>query len=880
MKKIIIAILLLIPLIVILTISASGKIISAEVAISIETFELWHKGEQVTEATVNLGEYKKKNLRYQLIPRYYPAVAQVSGFSWSSDNPTVATVDKDGIVSFHECGFAKVTAVSLDNTTVRASCSFFVEDDEIHSLTCHSGGDEPLTSLSMQVYGARQIRVDVMPYSAFVGDLEWTSSDTSVLTVSSNGVVKALKEGSADIVIRASSKNGKTVEKTLPVTVAGTSPVKQKHVYLYGDGETELAPYLSAGSLAVDLSEIAFGAAKTYAVLGGEITVHRLTYQKMLGMADLDLMKEGEWKDGVYIAADRSVAFTPIDLATSQAVEGVTAVSSNSGVLTVEQGKFKAHAAGKATVTFKKAGYEDFAMEINVAIPISYFSLNFDADEDIVGIECERVYGTKSIYDGVVTNGIRVSPENVYPATGSRTLFSYSVAENYASVDQNGFVTFSDAAVGKTVTVTVKSLFSTNNMSRTYAFRNIVKGVNVGFGFGGNTFNAEKNEKPSFAPYYDAVKTMYEARDVALVFQTNIYMPDRETVDAIGGEYTKISLIRDIYGNGYKIDGQFYEYDYESHIFSGTSDDQLEPWQKAITITNLFINSYAPVGDDSKETFDALMEKGGEPIRSFYKERTDFRITFRYCVFQYSYSHACLIGGTFEFDGCVFRNSAGVSLMIQSLHGQENYVTINNCIFSNSISMTGIVSNGDFPAKEGDVVRYNQVAWTGDNYIYNWKKVDEIRLDIIPRGLMKNDQLDKLLEGVNDKLSECARVSFGKSMNASLVVQQGDDTYVNMGMYFMGYWAPVNPIINKERSSITEGTALRLEGTYAAFTELKLNSTPLGVARSWASELLDFDAKSYMLTNLNEEDGTFNTTPGETYKLNKNTYERLKGRSK
>ena len=194
MKKIIIAVLLLIPLIVILTISASGMIISAEVAIEIESVELWHKGEQTNEATINLGEYRKKNLRYQLIPRYYPGVASVTGFTWKSDNPSVATVDEDGIVSFHECGFAKVTVVSKDRISVRASCSFFVEDDEIHSLTCYSGGDTAVSSLSMPVYDSKQLRVDVMPYSAFVGDLEWTSSDPSVLTCSANGVVKAEKE--------------------------------------------------------------------------------------------------------------------------------------------------------------------------------------------------------------------------------------------------------------------------------------------------------------------------------------------------------------------------------------------------------------------------------------------------------------------------------------------------------------------------------------------------------------------------------------------------------------------------------------------------------------------------------------------------------------
>ena len=878
MKKIIIAILLIIPLIVILTISASGKIISAEVAIEIETLELWHKGEPVSKATVNLSEYRKKNLKYQLIPRYYPGVANITGFKWTSNNPSVATVDEDGIVSFHECGFAKVTVASLDRTSVRASCSFIVEDDEIHSLTCYSGGDAA-TSLSMPVYEARQLHIEVMPYSAFVGDFEWATSDASVVSVTSNGILKANKEGQATVYIRANDKKGKKTELALPVTVSGVSPVKQRDVYLYGEGNVDLAPYLTTGSFMVSLSDIEEGSSKDYAVGDTTVTVHRMSYQNEIGIAYYDLMLENEWKEGAFLAKDRSIALTPVDLASSAALEGVSMVSSDNAVLSVEQGKLKAKSEGKATVTFAKSGYQSFALEVTVALPLSYFELNVDEDNDLVGIGLNRVYGTKSFYDGAIVDGVRVTALNFEPEEGSRPLFSYKVKEEeYASVDDNGLVTFNESAVGKEVTVTVKALFST--VSRSYTFRNIVKGINVGFGYGDNTFNAEKREKPSFAPYYDAVKTMYEDRDVALVFQTNVYMPDQDAVGAIPGEYHKICLIRDIYGNGYKLDGQFYEYDYESHVFEGTSDDQLEADQTEIAITNLFINSYAPVGDDSKETFEALMVKGGEPIRSFYKKRTDFKITFRYCAFQYSYSHACLIGGTFVFDGCIFRNSAGPSLMIQSLHGQENYVTVNNCIFSNSISMTGTVSNGDFPADGKTPVRYNEICWTGNNYIYNWKKVDELRLDIIPRGLKKDEVIDSLLESVNDKLSDCARVSFNRSMNTNLIVEHDGDKYVNMGVYFMGYWAPVKPLINTQRSSITEGTALHLDGEHVAFTELRLNSTPLGPLRPLLSDLIDIDAKSYMLTNLNEKDGTFNTAPGETYKLNDATYARLRGETR
>lgn len=879
MKKIIIAILLLIPLIVILTISASGMIISAEVAIQIENFELWHKGEHVTEATINLGEYRKKNLRYQLIPRYYPGVAQVSGFKWSSDNPAVATVDEDGIVTFHECGFAKVTAVSMDSVTVRSSCAFFVEDDEIHSLSCYSGGETALNDLSMQVYDARQVRVEVTPYSALVGDLEWSSSDPTVVDCTSSGVLIAKKEGSVEIHVRASSKIGKTAETVLPVTVEGTSAVKQKDVYLYGDDMVSLAPYLTTGDMSVDLSTIPMGEARSYTAFGKEIRVHRLAYQNTLGIKNLDLIKENEWKDGVFLGAGRSVTLEAVDLATMTPVEDVSIAVSDGAVLSQNGNKFTAQSVGAATVTFSKVGYESCSLAINVEIPVSYFALNVDSENDVVGLGSDRVYGNKSVYDGVITEGIRIQTQNVYPETGSRGLFSYAVEEDYASVDQNGVLTFSDEAVGRSVHLTVKSLFSTNNMTRTYEFRNIVNGINVGFGFGGNNFNAEKGEQPSYTPYYDALLVQSEDKHVALVFQTNLYMPSRETLDKYSGPYGKIRLNRDLYGNGHKLDGQFYQYDYESHVFEGTDDSQVEDWQTEITVRDLFINSYAPVGDDSKKTFEELMVKGGEPIRSFFKQRKDFKIAFRFCVFQYSYSHACLIGGTFEFDGCIFRNSAGVALMIQSLHEQENYVTINNCIFSNSISMTGIVSNGTFPLPKGEEIRYNEVRWTGDNYIYNWKKTDEIKLDIIPKGLLKNDAMDVVLEAVNDKLTNCARNSFRGGKNKGMIVPYEKEDYVNMGILFINFWSPDKTIVNGERERVTDGLKLDINLERAAFLRMELDTTELGAIKNSVKRLLDLDAPTYLLTN-KKQDGSYTTAPGETYKLDESTYAKVRGQAK
>ena len=181
MKKFVIVLLLLIPLIVIFTLTASAKIISAEVAIGIEQLELLHMGEPVSEATINLGEYNKKKLKYQLIPRYFPGIAQVSGFEWISDNSQVATVNEKGVVVFHDCGFVKITAISLDVASVRASCSFFVEDDTIHAMSVYSyREEEKVSELALSVCESMQIRADITPYKALVGDVSYLSSNESV----------------------------------------------------------------------------------------------------------------------------------------------------------------------------------------------------------------------------------------------------------------------------------------------------------------------------------------------------------------------------------------------------------------------------------------------------------------------------------------------------------------------------------------------------------------------------------------------------------------------------------------------------------------------------------------------------------------------------
>ncbi len=885
MKKVCIFLLLLIPILIILTINVSGMIISAEVTIGVETFVLKHQGEEVSEVTINLSDYRSKS--YQLIPVYLPRMAQVTGFNWRSDNENVATVNKEGLVTFKDCGFAKITAVSIDDNRIKSACSFFVEDTVIHSLTFYSyeSGEAITQEYQMKQYATEQLRLEVNPYGAMLGNVTFSSSNPAVVSCTKDGVLTALAQGTSVITVRATDASGEKTNE-LTVRVSGAELVSKTFVCASGNS-FDLAPYIlqgeAEGGSVVDLTGVQNGAAKKVRVTQGteskEITVYKLAFDHEIGLAYYEAYLRGEWKDGAYIAIQKERSFELVDRATGAKLENVSISSSDPTVIAVRNGAVIGLKDGTAVLTFAKEGYHALSLELTVATPLSFFSLNLTEEDDSIGFGEDRVFGTQSFYDDEWQNGIRLYPDKVFPSTANKKLFEYYTDSEWATVSEDGFVTFLPGAEGHEVTVWAKSLFSVSPLERAYTFKNLVKGVNVGFDYGLNAYDEKGGGMPSFKPYDEAIAVTNASDDLALVFQTNVYMPAKDVVEAMTAPQTKITFLHDIYGNGHKLDGQFYQYDYESHIFCEINDSILDGKEDktGVKVRNLYIQSYAPKTSESQDSFKELMTKGGTPIRTFLKNRSDYAIDFDYCVFQYAYQHVTAIGGTLSFNGCVFRNTVSAAISIESLHEQPNFVTIKNCIFSNSLSFAVILSNGTFPLEDTETVRYNSLRWEGNNYLYNWKKSDEVRMDIIPEGLMKNENLDKILKNVNGKLTESAQHSFVSSDNDAFCIKKDGDKYVNLGVLCMAFWCDLNTIVNASRAHIEDGFLLNIDLEHASYLPLHLYTNNInGLLKRTLKNVLNLDATSYMITNKGS-DGTFNTQPGEKYNLNEETYAKLRG---
>ena len=213
-----------------------------------------------------------------------PDDAADKSISWSSSNPSVATVDNTGKVTAVVAGTAIITAMANDGSGVSASCVVTVEKKVVAvskislsqtAATLIEGEDLTLTAM-------------VTPDDAADKSISWSSSNPSVATVDNTGKVTAVAAGTA--IITATANDGSGVSASCEVTVT-----KPTYVIItinqYGSG-TYCSPY------ALDFSEVE--GLKAYVAAGydsetGVVTLLRV----MTANAGVGLFVKGEPGDYV-----------------------------------------------------------------------------------------------------------------------------------------------------------------------------------------------------------------------------------------------------------------------------------------------------------------------------------------------------------------------------------------------------------------------------------------------------------------------------------------------------------------------------------------------------------------------------------------------------
>lgn len=143
-----------------------------------------------------------------LSPTVAPSNATDKGVTWKSSNSKVAKVDeKSGVVTAVAAGTAIITATAVDGSKVTATCKITVTNPAVKVTKLRMNK----TSVDLLKGKTVQLKVTVTPSNATNKAVTWTSSNKKIATVTSNGLVKAVRTGTVTITAKAKDGSGKKV---------------------------------------------------------------------------------------------------------------------------------------------------------------------------------------------------------------------------------------------------------------------------------------------------------------------------------------------------------------------------------------------------------------------------------------------------------------------------------------------------------------------------------------------------------------------------------------------------------------------------------------------------------------------------------------------
>lgn len=153
-----------------------------------------------TKATIVKGK------KITLTAAVNPENADNRKVKWKSSNKKVATVSSDGVVKAIAKGTATITCIAKDGSGKYATCKVTVKNPvAVKAVSLNTN------KIRIKKGKTVTLTAKIKPSNATNKKVIWSSSNPKVATVSSTGVVKAKKRGTA--IITVTTKNGKKTAK-------------------------------------------------------------------------------------------------------------------------------------------------------------------------------------------------------------------------------------------------------------------------------------------------------------------------------------------------------------------------------------------------------------------------------------------------------------------------------------------------------------------------------------------------------------------------------------------------------------------------------------------------------------------------------------------
>ena len=165
-----------------------------------------------------------------------PANAIIKKTRWESSNKNVATISEDGLITAIAPGTTTITAWTTDGTNLSSS-------KKITVIRIATGITLYLSKENLNAGESIKATIDIQPEDVTSKKLKWTSIDTKVATVSSNGLITAIDEGKAMITVETTDGSKLSDSKLVTVTVLAKSIAITITQNTINAGETIQASY-------------------------------------------------------------------------------------------------------------------------------------------------------------------------------------------------------------------------------------------------------------------------------------------------------------------------------------------------------------------------------------------------------------------------------------------------------------------------------------------------------------------------------------------------------------------------------------------------------------------------------------------------------------
>lgn len=511
MKKFLIAILFLIPLVVVLAIQGAGEAISR-----------W-ANEKINPTRIEIRDEFNELVdgNKLLIPRYYSGNSNEDGYIYIyiSVFPKIAYSDEVVFANSQEEGYDgdcklervsgtkyKLTALKNGNVLMKISSavslnayktiSIYVTSEKITDLTVYADrGDGEMTNVGenwsqLEISGNVKLYAFAQPLEAIGENLfKWTIEDKTIATIDKNGLVRPTgKEGRTRVTAEIGDKTGEThyfdfyiVAKFDPASIF----LRQSTVYLYENHymdqtEEEIKTWIwnyliIYGSDEYDKDDITYGGEsegkQLYHIAGKTLSIIPVPQNAIIFTSDY--IKDVYIENGGYHLEVGYADWTQAGLSKPT----VRYIVEDTTILEVSDGQIIPKKEGRTTIIAEDVvtGQRTKPLKISVKKRVASFQLNLSAFDNAKGILQERKWGTQFFDNSSdITNKFNLGFDfrSVYPDADYFDLLWEISGSNNAAIDQNGEITFQPEARGEKITVSATVLVHNikTNLKRSYTF--------------------------------------------------------------------------------------------------------------------------------------------------------------------------------------------------------------------------------------------------------------------------------------------------------------------------------------------------------------------------------------------------------------------------